>query len=207
MKKENLASSVVGEPIARMTRARAAACRASGGIPPSKATKQQDQKRVLRTNLKRAALDEENKAPVPAGFQNKRRAALKDVTNVCCNSYRNCLITAKLPKNNGKEARKGSANVSRVTPSLAAQMQQLPADSKTKTAQESVKIELKSSKVECSMNCESNIACQTGITVKAHADNPQTRKQNKEVPSQLQNFSKRGCLLFRFLISEHNIFY
>ncbi|XP_057504501.1 cyclin-A2-4 isoform X1 [Actinidia eriantha] len=191
MKKENLASSVVGEPIARMTRARAAACRASGGIPPSKATKQQDQKRVLRTNLKRAALDEENKAPLPAGFQNKRRAALKDVTNVCCSSYRNCLITAKLPKNNGKEARKGSANVSRVTPSLAAQMQQLPTDSKTKIAQESVKIELKSSKVECSMNCESNIACQTGITVKAHADNPQTRKQNKEVPSQLQNFSKR----------------
>ena len=97
MKKENLASSVVGEPIARMTRARAAACRASGGIPPLKATKQQDQKRVLRTNLKRAALDEENKATVPAGFQNKRRAALKDVTNVCCSSYRNCLITAKLP--------------------------------------------------------------------------------------------------------------
>ena len=97
MKKENLASSVVGEPIARMTRARAAARCAPGGISPSKATKQQDQKRVLRTNSKRTALDEENVAPVPAGVQNKRRAVLKDVTNVCCNSYRNCLITAKLP--------------------------------------------------------------------------------------------------------------
>ena len=114
---------------------------------------------------------------------------------------------ADCQKNNGKEARKGSANVSRVTPSIGEQMQQLPADSKTKVAQESVKTELKSSKVECSMNCENTITCQTGITVKAHADNPQTRKQNKEVPSQLQNFSKRGYLLFRFLISEHNIFY
>ncbi|XP_057514675.1 cyclin-A2-4-like isoform X2 [Actinidia eriantha] len=191
MKKENLASSVVGEPIVRMTRARAAARCATGGISPSKATKQQNQKRVLRTNSKRTALDEENMAPVPAGVQNKRRAVLKDVTNVRCNSYRNCLITAKLPKNNDKVARKGSANVSRVTPSIGAQMQQLPADSKTKVAQESGKTELKSSKVECSMNCESNIICQTGITVKAHADNPQTSKQNKEVPSQLQNFSKR----------------
>lgn len=92
MKKGNLATANFGEPIPRITRARAAACQQSGGIYPSKATKkqdenrfstkQQDQKRVLRTNSKRAALDEvNNSAPVTSGVQNKRRAVLKDVTN------------------------------------------------------------------------------------------------------------------------------
>ena len=41
---------------------------------------------------------------------------------------------ADCQKNNGKEARKGSANVSRVTPSIATQMQQLPTDLKIKVA-------------------------------------------------------------------------
>lgn len=108
MKKGNLATANFGEPIPRITRARAAAYQQSGGIQPSKATKkqdenrfltkQQDQKRVLRTNSKRAAVDEvNNSAPVTAGVQNKRRAVLKDVTNVLCDSYRNCLIAPKVP--------------------------------------------------------------------------------------------------------------
>ncbi|KAF5936940.1 hypothetical protein HYC85_024446 [Camellia sinensis] len=99
MKEENLAIANVGEPTVRMTRARAAACHAFGGIPPSEALKQQGQKQVLRTSSKRAALDEMNSsASAAAPVQHKRRAVLKDVTNVCCeNSYKNCLIAAKIP--------------------------------------------------------------------------------------------------------------
>ncbi|KAL6996530.1 hypothetical protein U1Q18_006662 [Sarracenia purpurea var. burkii] len=194
MKKENLASFIVGEPTGRITRARAAACRPYGEILPSKATKQPDQKQIARTNSKRAAVDESS-APVIAGVQNKRRAVLKDVTNVCCNSYRNCLIAAEVPKNNSKRARNGSVKISKVAPSNAVQMQQLPPHLKSKGAQKSMKKELKSSEVECSMKWENSIPCEseTDITMKGHADNPHIGKQNMEVLSQ----TKRGCLLYQ----------
>ncbi|KAI7981329.1 Kinesin-like protein KIN-12A [Camellia lanceoleosa] len=40
-------------------------------------------------------------ASAAAPVQHKRRAVLKDVTNVCCeNSYKNCLIAAKIPVRN-----------------------------------------------------------------------------------------------------------
>ncbi|CAL5349132.1 unnamed protein product [Camellia sinensis] len=144
MKEENLAIANVGEPTVRMTRARAAACHAFGGIPPSEALKQQGQKQVLRTSSKRAALDEMNSsASAAAPVQHKRRAVLKDVTNVCCeNSYKNCLIAAKIPKKNSKQANKGSVNVSKVAPSVAVQVHQLLADSKTNIAQETANTEL-----------------------------------------------------------------
>ncbi|KAI7986007.1 Cyclin-A2-4 [Camellia lanceoleosa] len=192
MKKENIVVANVGEPTTRITRARAAACRATGGIPQSEAPKQQDQKRVLRINSKRAALDEvKNSAPVTAGVQHKRRAVLNDVTNVCCDSYKNCLIAAKISKKNSKPARKCSANVSKVAPSVAVQMQQLPAESKTKIAQETAKTEVESLEVECSVKLVDNIPCQTGITVKGCAiDNHLLGKQNTELPLQLK-FSER----------------
>ncbi|XP_058226812.1 cyclin-A2-3-like isoform X2 [Rhododendron vialii] len=233
MKKGNLATANFGEPIPRITRARAAACQQSGGIYPSKATKkqdenrfstkQQDQKRVLRTNSKRAALDEVNNsapvtsgvqnkrravlkdvtnskraaldevnssAPVTAGVQNKRRAVLKDVTNVFCDSYRNCLMAPKVPKNNSKQTRKGSVNVSKVAPSVAVAMQKLPADLKLKAAQLFLNTEVKSSEGECPVVWESKITLQRGITVQGCYDNPQTGKENT-VPSQAQKFSKR----------------
>ncbi|KAG5537619.1 hypothetical protein RHGRI_024910 [Rhododendron griersonianum] len=266
MKKGNLATANFGEPIPRITRARAAACQQSGGIYPSKATKkqdenrfstkQQDQKRVLRTNSKRAALDVVNNsapvtsgvqnkrravlkdvtnskraaldevnssAPVTAGVQNKRRAVLKDVTNVFCDSYRNCLMAPKVPivaelygimdvydtgfrvcvfhnltsvtyadcqKNDSKQTRKGSVNVSKVAPSVAVAMQKLPADLKLKAAQLILNTEVKSSEGECPVVWESKITLQRGITVQGCYDNPQTGKENT-VPSQAQKFSKR----------------
>lgn len=97
MKNENLVTAAVREPTARITRA--AARQSSGEMLILDGSKQQDHKRVLRKNSKRAALDDRNSgAPVTACFQHKRRAVLKDVTNVCCdNSYRNCLNAAKIP--------------------------------------------------------------------------------------------------------------
>ncbi|KAF5935876.1 hypothetical protein HYC85_027005 [Camellia sinensis] len=178
MKKENIVMANVGEPTTRITRARAAACRATGGHSPVRSTKAAGSK---------AALDEvKNSAPVTAGVQHKRRAVLKDVTNVCCDSYKNCLIAAKISKKNSKPARKCSANVSKVAPSVAVQMQQLPAESKAKIAQETAKTE-----VECLVKLVDNIPCQTGITVKGCAiDKHLLGKQNTELPLQLK-FSER----------------
>ena len=69
--------------------------RASGTMPPLKTSTKQDRKKNLRTNLKRAALDE-NSTSRPDN-QWKRRAVLRDVTNVCCeNSYMSCFSATKI---------------------------------------------------------------------------------------------------------------
>lgn len=89
--KENKTHAKIEGPTSRITRAKAQALGTSGGIfPSSKPTFKPDHKHVLRMNSKRGASDE-NKASVTAtsGIQHKRRAVLKDVTNICENSHRN----------------------------------------------------------------------------------------------------------------------
>ncbi|XP_024930290.2 cyclin-A2-1 isoform X1 [Ziziphus jujuba] len=86
MNKENTHAASSKEPSVRITRARAKDLGASGGILPSlKPSFKQNSKRVLRESSKRPASDE-NKASAnaTAGFQHKRRAVLKDVTNISC---------------------------------------------------------------------------------------------------------------------------
>ncbi|KAJ6827388.1 cyclin-A2-1-like [Iris pallida] len=95
MKKENSVLPGCGVPTGRITRARAAACRVSGGVlslnlPLRKLEKNQ----VQRGKTKR---DENSYAAPTAAFQNKKRAVLRDVTDVCCgNSYKDCINAAKL---------------------------------------------------------------------------------------------------------------
>ncbi|XWS17014.1 hypothetical protein CRYUN_Cryun33cG0031300 [Craigia yunnanensis] len=99
MNKENEPIGKVEEPNGRITRARSKALGAAGGIcSSSKPSFKQDQKRVLQLNSKRAASDE-NKASVTAtvGLQPKRRAVLKDVTNVCADSlYMHCINATEI---------------------------------------------------------------------------------------------------------------
>lgn len=94
MGKDNAVSGntipIHGRPV---TRALASALRASSKLITSSevAATTQNQGRVLRANTKRAALDEK-KANAP-----KKRAILKDITNVTCeNSYRSCFNAAKI---------------------------------------------------------------------------------------------------------------
>ncbi|XWS16396.1 hypothetical protein CRYUN_Cryun34aG0083600 [Craigia yunnanensis] len=154
MRKENIVSANVGELNGRITRSRAAALRASGQLPPLNAPKQPDQKRVLRANTKRTALDENNtNAPDNAGLQRKKRAVLQDVTNVCCNnSYRKCFNATKIQAKSSKQARKGPANVSTVAPDVAAQVQPTQANLQKEGIQENEKIEPKLEEVTCSVN-------------------------------------------------------
>ncbi|XWS27164.1 hypothetical protein CRYUN_Cryun26dG0091600 [Craigia yunnanensis] len=99
MNKENEPTEKVEEPTGRITRARSKALGAVEGIWSSpKPLFKQDQKRVLQVNSKRAASDV-NKASVTAavGLQPKRRAVLKDVTNVCADSlYMDCINATEI---------------------------------------------------------------------------------------------------------------
>lgn len=83
------------EPTFRVTRARAAASRSSSSDP----SKVQRPSCVLPKSTKRSVQDENKKNDtITGGAQNKRRAVLKDVTNICRdNSYKNCIIPARIP--------------------------------------------------------------------------------------------------------------
>jgi len=98
MNKENATAAKHEEPTTRITRARAKASGTSVGLfPASKPSFKQDQKHPLREKTKRAASDENKSCSTSvAGLKHKRRAVLKDVTNVLCeNSHLNCNIATK----------------------------------------------------------------------------------------------------------------
>lgn len=84
MNKENTNAANTEEPLLRVTRSRAKTLGTYGGMPAS-LKPLQDQKRVLRAKSKRAEADESRtSAATTASFQQKRRAVLKDVTNISC---------------------------------------------------------------------------------------------------------------------------
>ncbi|KAL0312044.1 UNVERIFIED_CONTAM: Cyclin-A2-1 [Sesamum radiatum] len=95
MNDENRTSNFT-EPTMRITRARAKVLRPSNGLPPLYPSAKQDDRRVLRANSKRAASDNNKTTASSAACpQHKRRAVLKDVTNITCQSlYINCTNAA-----------------------------------------------------------------------------------------------------------------
>ncbi|KAF8400732.1 hypothetical protein HHK36_014032 [Tetracentron sinense] len=196
MKKGNTISSKFEEPTARVTRSRAAAYRASEGALPLKSSTECDQKRVLRANSKRAALDQNNPgAPATACLQHKRRAVLKDVTNICCeNSYRNCINAAKFQTKNNKQANKGPLKKdSKVAPTIAVEIPQIHEDAKTNMAQDIKKTGTVESKEITLIKLEENVPVQrTGSSIKECGKvDPQLEKQIFGKPFQLQSPSKK----------------
>ncbi|KAG6382987.1 hypothetical protein SASPL_157279 [Salvia splendens] len=94
MNDENRPSNL-GEPTARVTRARAKFLGSSSGLPLLYPSAKHDDKRVSRASLKRAAPDK-SVGSSAACHPNKKRAVLKDVTNVNCEKlYINCINAAK----------------------------------------------------------------------------------------------------------------
>ncbi|XP_044471238.1 cyclin-A2-2-like isoform X2 [Mangifera indica] len=139
MNKENATAAKVEEPTSRITRARAKALGISGGVLPSaKPTFKLEEQRAHKVNSKRAA--GENKASMTAtsGLHHKRRAVLKDVTNISenaninCNNFAKVQVTACGPP---KKMAKVAADVS---------VETLPAedDVKSKLAEELSKIRM-----------------------------------------------------------------
>ncbi|KAK6140985.1 hypothetical protein DH2020_025276 [Rehmannia glutinosa] len=90
-------SSNLREPTVRITRARAKALSSSSGLPPLYPSSKPDGKQVLRANMKRAASDDNKQAATSAACpQHKKRAVLKDLTNITCeNLYINCINAAR----------------------------------------------------------------------------------------------------------------
>ena len=98
MNKENATATKLEDPATRITRARAKAFGTSVGIyPASKPSFKQEQRHPLRAKTKRAASDENKSASTSINdFKHKRRAVLKDVSNIFCeNSHQNCINATK----------------------------------------------------------------------------------------------------------------
>lgn len=98
MNKENAVGTKNEAPTTRITRSRAKALGMSTGmLSSSRPSFKQEQKRTVRANAKRSASDEKKGTKVGnAGKQHKKRAVLKDVTNIFCeNSYLNCVNATK----------------------------------------------------------------------------------------------------------------
>ncbi|KAK8496881.1 hypothetical protein V6N12_072493 [Hibiscus sabdariffa] len=192
MWKENLVSANVGELNGRITRSRAAALRASGKLPPLDAPKRPDQKPVLLGNMKRTALDENNiNAPENAGLQHKKRAVLQDVTNVCCNnSYRNCINATKIQARSSKQARKGSANSSKVAPDVAAQVQPTQANLQNEDIKQNAKIEPKL-EVACSVDVKEDATIPSN-SVNHGVHYRLLSNQNSSMPPKSQSHRQRN---------------
>ncbi|KAJ4952994.1 hypothetical protein NE237_029826 [Protea cynaroides] len=192
MKKQNTAVIGIREPIARITRARAATYQETGGRLPLQPLVKQDHKRVLRANSKRAASDENSSsAPVAAGLQHKRRAVLEDVTNLCCqNLYTNCMNASKLQTKNSKKAKRGSVKkVSKVVPT---NLEDIPAVQEGVNAMNVEKIEksvkLESQEIACTMAGKDHCPIQLSVgsmKIQSVGWDPQAKIQFCRKPPQL----------------------
>lgn len=133
MRKENSVVANVEWPTARTTRARAGLYRSSGAMVPPKASAEENRTQCLRVNPKRAARDERKTlAPITGCRQSKRRAVLKDVTNVCCDIGHKIFIDAPQTQNkNSKQTRRGSAKTTKEI--LSAKGPKLQANRKPRT--------------------------------------------------------------------------
>ncbi|KAG5229096.1 cyclin family protein [Salix suchowensis] len=190
MKKENILPSNSRQLNGPITRA--AALRASGKMPPLKASSKQDQKRVLKANPKRAALDENNTSGANnASNQRKRRAVLQDVTNVCCeNSYTSCFSATKIQAKIAKQAKKGQLNVSKIAPSVALEHRHLRANSKKKITCQEVK-RVPFSEIACSSTQEKDVSSQPSGIRGVDIDDLQLPNQCLRVPSHPHNSPKK----------------
>ncbi|THU62566.1 hypothetical protein C4D60_Mb01t06470 [Musa balbisiana] len=125
MKKEGSLGASFEAPCGRITRARAAACRANGKLPPlmpSVATT--EKKQTCRSNLKRAAFDEHSHGSHPAASQcKKKRTVLTDVTNMISqNSSRNWVPAGKVKSTTAQRAKSGPSKTRRYSNSKTSKL-------------------------------------------------------------------------------------
>ncbi|KAF3612543.1 Cyclin-A2-1 [Capsicum annuum] len=141
-------SSNLKVPTVRITRARAKALGSSGGLPPLHPSVRQDKKQGQVTQgikSKRPASDENkpvNSASI-AAQQPKRRAVLRDVTNVLCeNTYMNCINGSKCQVKKFSDKRN-----SKVIPAILVKRPQLE---DRKESDDAKKVKVEESQEHCS---------------------------------------------------------
>ncbi|XP_043723690.1 cyclin-A2-1-like isoform X2 [Telopea speciosissima] len=190
MKKQNTAATGFPEPTARITRAQAAAYQAAGGTLPIHPSVKHNEKRVLRETSKIAVLDENSSsAPVDAGLRHKRRAVLKDSTNLCCEDlYTNCINASKLQTKNSKKAKRGHVKESKVAPTNPVGVPEVQEDVNSMNAEKIEKSEkLEPQQVACSMEGKSRFPIQISMEsmkIQSVGCDPQAKIQIYRKPSQ-----------------------
>ncbi|CAL9048995.1 unnamed protein product [Musa banksii] len=125
MKKEGSLGTSFEAPCGRITRARAAACRANGKLPPlMPSVANAEKKQTCRSNLKRAAFDENSHGSHPAASQcKKKRAVLTDVTNMFSqNSSRNWVPAGKVKSTTAQRAKSGPSKTRRYSNSKTSKL-------------------------------------------------------------------------------------
>ncbi|KAG1358635.1 cyclin-A2-1 [Cocos nucifera] len=116
MMKENSITAGYGVPNVRITRAQAAAIHENGGVLPLiPSLMKREKMQTQQAKYKRAATDENSQtASLTAGFQHKKRAVLKDVSNICAdNSYRHCIPVANVQCNTSQLVKVGCSKAKR----------------------------------------------------------------------------------------------
>ncbi|XP_073133940.1 cyclin-A2-1-like [Henckelia pumila] len=126
MDDENTSSNITGSNL-RITRARAKALGSLGGLPPLHPSAKQGGKRVLPTNSKRSAsYDKQNASSSAACPQQKKRAILKDITNITCNNlYTNC-ISATAGQTSNLESKSSRQNIGKMVTACFSKEFQVP---------------------------------------------------------------------------------
>ncbi|CAL9174382.1 unnamed protein product [Musa hybrid cultivar] len=125
MKKEGSLGASFEAPCGRITRARAAACRANGKLPPlMPSVANAEKKQTRRSNFKRAAFDENSHGSHPAASQcKKKRAVLTDVTNMFSqNSSRNWVPAGKVKSTTAQRAKSGPSKTRRYSNSKTSKL-------------------------------------------------------------------------------------
>ncbi|KAK4365792.1 hypothetical protein RND71_013672 [Anisodus tanguticus] len=132
----------------RITRARAKALGSSGGLPPLHPSVRQDKKQGQGTQgikSKRSASDENITSASTASQQPKRRAVLRDVTNVLReNPYMNCINGSKFHVKKFSDKRN-----SKVTPAILVKKPHLE-DKKENMIEEAKNVKVEESQEHCS---------------------------------------------------------
>ncbi|XP_022154959.1 cyclin-A2-4-like isoform X2 [Momordica charantia] len=191
-KEENHTRANIGEFPGRITRARAAAFSASAQLPP-KVPARQPEKRIARTNLKRAASDENScHSTAKSSRPCKRRAVLQDVSNICCeSSYSKCFDAAKIQANNSKLTIRNRLKKSKGAPSVGVAQSKFPPDLRTQGIQEKVQSKAKL-KVEHSSNSEDHEIHRRVDGIKEEAtSNLRLDNLSSQSHSESQNFQNK----------------
>ncbi|KAI3454048.1 hypothetical protein Pfo_010711 [Paulownia fortunei] len=144
MNDENI-SSYLREPTVRVTRARAKALGSSGGLPPLYPSAKQDDK-VLQTNSKRAASGDKKPAVGSAACpQRKKRAVLKDVTNITShNADTNC-FNASRGQHSKQDTKDSLQKKEKVAPACLAKKSLVPGDKRGNMMDEMNKVKVEES--------------------------------------------------------------
>ncbi|XP_038900184.1 cyclin-A2-4-like [Benincasa hispida] len=134
-KEENHIRANIGEFSGRITRARAAAFTASAQLPP-KVPAHQQERQVVRANLKRAASEENSCHSIAKSSRPcKRRAVLQDVSNIGCEPlYSKCFNATKIEPNSHKPTIRNRLKKSKGASSVGVANSKVPLGLRTKGA-------------------------------------------------------------------------